>query len=227
MTNQDKKELLRCVIERVNLEAHTKGRVIVAEVCWQGGATSKMEVPKYLFSAPQLYHQITDLARTLPDAQIAQVLNEEGLQTVKGRPWSARRVMDFRLSNSIPSGFTVNAQLRLSDNGYITSAEAAQCLEVTQGCIQRWFKMGLLKGKHAGGQSPLWIEWSCEVEQHLRGKAGFDKRMVTLKSLCKNRGQNWEETIGWCLSEGHQLYRLRRGKTLKFYCLPKTISGEL
>jgi hypothetical protein len=43
---------------------------------------------------------------------------------MKGRPWSARRVMDFRLSNGIPSGFIVNPQLRLTNNGYLTTAGA-------------------------------------------------------------------------------------------------------
>jgi hypothetical protein len=132
VTNQEKKELLRCVIERVTLEKQASGKVIRAEVCWQGGATSIIEVPKYLYSAPHLFHRITALARELPDAQIAEALNAEGLETVRGRPWSARRVMDFRLSNGIPSGFTVTPQLRLTENGYLTSAEAAARLEINQ-----------------------------------------------------------------------------------------------
>ncbi len=38
--------------------------------------------------------------------QQAETLNAEGLQTVKGRAWSARRVMDFRLTGSYICGFT-------------------------------------------------------------------------------------------------------------------------
>lgn len=227
LSQQDKKELLRCVIERVNLYAYQKGKVIRAEVCWQGGATSELEVPKYLFSTPQLYHRVTELAKSLPDGKIAQVLNSESLHTVKGREWSPRRVMDFRLSNGIPSGFTINPGLRISNNGYIPSAEAAARLEVKQGCIQKWFKMGLLKGQHAGGQSPLWIEWTEDIGERLLGKAGFDGRMVSILRLCKERGTNWEQTIKWCLEQGHRIYRLRRGTKLKFYCLPKSSSSEL
>lgn len=39
------------VVERVTLTTHTEGKVIRAEIGWQGGATSHVEVPKYLFSA--------------------------------------------------------------------------------------------------------------------------------------------------------------------------------
>jgi hypothetical protein len=81
VSNQEKKDLLRCVIERVTLETHTSGKVIRAEIGWQGGATSIVEVPKYLFSAPHLFYRIMELARSLTDGQIAEALNAQGLQT--------------------------------------------------------------------------------------------------------------------------------------------------
>ena len=37
VTNQEKKDLLRCVIERVTLEKQANDKVIRAEICWQGG----------------------------------------------------------------------------------------------------------------------------------------------------------------------------------------------
>ena len=52
-TMQDKKELLRCLIEQVFLE--NRGKIIRAQVRWFGGATSELDVPKYLFSSPQIY----------------------------------------------------------------------------------------------------------------------------------------------------------------------------
>src|SRR5437660_2006724 len=224
LANQEKKDLLRCVIERVLLEKQANDRVIRAEVCWQGGATTTIEVPKYLFSAPHLFHRITELARELPDEQIAQALNAAGLETVKGRPWSARRVMDFRLSNGIPSGFTVAPHLRLTENGYLTTAEAAARLEINQTTVQKWFKLGLLSGKHAGGQKALWIEWTAEAEARLGGQASFDQRMTSVKSLCKSQGKTWEQVIRWCVEEGHQIDRLRRGTTFRFYVLPVSSS---
>ena len=148
------------------------------------------------------------------------MLNAQGLQTVKGRAWSARRVMDFRLSNGIPSGFTVSPQFRLTENGYLTSAEAAARLEINQTTVQKWYKLGLLPGKHAGGQKALWIEWTEEVEQCLGGQASFDPHMASVKSLCKLQGKTWEQVIRWCVEEKHQVYRLRRGTTFRFYVLP-------
>ncbi len=226
VTNQEKKELLRCVIERVRLEKHANSKVIRAHICWHGGTVSMVEVPKYLSSAPYLFHRITELARELPDAQIAEALNQEGLETVKGHPWSARRVMDFRLSNGIPSGFTVTPKLRLTENGYLTTAEAAARLEIYQTTVQKWYKLGLLSGKHAGEQKAMWIAWTEEVERRLGGQASFDLRMTSVKSLCKLQGKTWEQVIRWCVEEGHQVYRLRRGTTFRFYVLPASCSQQ-
>ena len=164
------------------------------------------------------------MARSLTDGQIAGALNAEGLQTVKGRAWSARRVMDFRLSNGIPSGFTVNSQLRLTDNGYLTTAEAAARLEINQTTVQKWYKLGLLQGKHASSQKALWIAWTEEVEQRLGGQASFDPRMISVKALCKSQGKTWEQVLRWCQEEGHQVYRFRRGTTFRFYVLPQSHS---
>jgi DNA invertase Pin-like site-specific DNA recombinase len=225
VTHQEKKELLRCVIERVNLTTQTRSKVIHVEICWQGGVQSEVEVPKYLFSAPQLFHRITELARSLTDTHIAADLNAEGLQTVKGRAWSARRVMDFRLSNGIPSGFTASPHFRLSENGYVTSAEAAARFEINQTTVQKWYKLGLLQGKQAEKQAHLWIAWTDEMEQRLGGQASFDPRMISLKALCKTRKQSWEQVVRWCVEEGHHIYRLRRGTTFRFYVLPD--SGSL
>ena len=222
---QDKKELLRCLIEKVFFE--NRGRLIRTQVCWYGGATSELDVPKYLFSSPHLYHEITQLAKTHTDREIAALLNDQGLTTVKGRPWSPRRVMDFRLSNAIPSGFTTNADLRIPDTGFITSAEAAKQLGVNQTTIQKWYRYGLLPGKHDGGQAPLWIRWSDDVEYRFTGGATPDPRMVSVRSLCKQLDKTRKEVYTWALENNHTIYRLRRGTLMWFYILPRQLSPPL
>jgi hypothetical protein len=70
------------------------------------------------------------LAKSHTDAEIAAELNAQGLLTMKRKPWSARRVMDFRVSNAIPSGLTASPTMRLPETDYISSSEAAARLGV-------------------------------------------------------------------------------------------------
>jgi DNA invertase Pin-like site-specific DNA recombinase len=222
---EDKKELLRCLIEHVFLESQDK--VIRAEVGWYGGALTDLDVPKYLFSSPRIYHRVRELACSHSDVEISDILNDEGLKTVKGRPWSQRRVMDFRLSNSIPSGFTTNSTLRLPDTGYITSAEAAAQLGVCQSTVQKWYKLGVLPGKHAGGQSPLWVRWTAALAYRLLGGAVPDPRMVSVRSLCRVREMHPDQVLTWAQEHGHEVYRLRRGNSMLFFILPRENSSPL
>jgi excisionase family DNA binding protein len=225
VTMRDKKELLRCLVESVFLEG--RGKIIRAEVNWQGGAISELDVPKYLFSSPRIYHRVRDLARTRTDAEIAEELNQEGTKTVKGKPWTPRRVMDFRLSNAIPSGFTTNTELRIPDSGYITSAEAAEQLGVDQTTIQKWYRSGVLTGKQDGRQAPLWIRWTEDVVYRLNGGATPDTRMVSVRFLCRSQEKRPDEVLSWARENGHGIYRLRRGSAMRFYILPQESSVPL
>jgi len=215
---QDKKELLRCLIDRVYLRREEK--VIRAEVLWQGGARSELDIPKYLFTPSAIYHRVLDLAQTHSDAEIAAQLNADGLTTVKGRAWTARRVMDFRLSNSIPSGLTASPTMRLATAAYHTSAEVAAFLGLQQSAIQRWVADGVLEGRHGPGQSQLWIHWTPELEHQLDGRAAFDPRMVSVRRLCRDGGQSPDAVLRWARDQGHAIFRLRRGTAYRFYILP-------
>lgn len=220
-SNQDKKTWLRCLIEQVDLEQHLENKIIHARVLWYGGAVSELDVPKYLVSAPHSYRRIGELALDHTDAEIAERLNQEQITTVTGKPWSGRRVMDFRLSNAIASGFTTHAPLRIPTSGYLTCAEAAQQLGVNPTTVQKWYRSGVLSGKQDTRQSPLWIRWSEDLAQRLGGGATPDPGMVSLRSLCQQRRQKPDAILRWAQSQGHAIYRLRRGAVLRFYILPQ------
>jgi DNA invertase Pin-like site-specific DNA recombinase len=216
---RDKKEILRCLIERVNLRRQEK--LITAEVIWAGGARSELAVPKYLFTPGRIYHRVCELARSHTDAEIAALLNAEETPTVKGKPWTARRVMDFRRSNAIPSGITASPALRQTNSGYLTSAEVAELLGVNQSVIQRWFRCGVLEGKQDACQHQLWIRWDEEVVARLGGGAAFDPRMVSVRRLCAAQGKHPDDILTWARAKGHTIVRLRRGTAMRFYILPR------
>jgi hypothetical protein len=216
---QDKKELLRCVIEQVELA--TDGPVVRAEVVWQGGARSPLDVPKYLGASSAAYYRARALARTHTDAAIAAALNAEGLPTMKGKPWTARRVLDFRRSNAILSGLTASPTMRLPDAGYRTSAEVAAALGVDQTRLHKWFRCGVLAGTQDAAQRQLWIAWTAEVAERLGGGAAIDAGMISVKRLCAERGKRPDDVLAWAAAAGHAIYRVRRGTAWRFYIRPR------
>lgn len=221
VTPQDKKELLRCVIERVHLA--TDGKVVRAEVVWQGGARSHLDVPKYLGASSAAYQRVRSLAQTHTDAEIAAQLNHEGLRTMRGKDWTPRRVMDFRLSNAIPSGLTASTTMRQPGSGYVTSAEAAVRLGVEQTTIQQWFTSGLLSGKQDATQRQLWIAWSDDLVDRLGGDAVIDPGMVSVRRLCRLHGKRRDEILAWAVTHRHRIVRVRRGTAFRFYVRPRDL----
>jgi len=86
--------------------------------------------------------------------------------------------------------------------------------------------MGLLQGKHAGGQSQLWIAWTEDVRERLSGHATPDARLVSVRALCRTQGKSPSEILRWAQAEGHAIYRLRRGTAMRFFILPKAGESE-
>jgi hypothetical protein len=220
---REKKILLRCVVEHIVLACDEK--MIVTTIHWFGGAMSQVDVPKYLFTSPYIFRRIRELAKTHTDYEIADVLNEEGITTVKGRAWSDRRVMDFRLSNQIASGFTTRSTLRLPDSGFITTTEAAERVGVSKSAIQSWVRSGILEAKKGKPSArAIWIAWTPQLENHLRGDARPHPMMVSVRSLCNSRSASPAEVYKWATQNGHQIFRLRRGSQFRFYILPAEFS---
>ena len=216
---QEKKELLRCVVHEVRLT--TRGKVIRAQVVWQGGARSDLDVPKYMGAPTAAYHRVIALAKTHSDSEIAEQLNAEGLCTMKGKPWTTRRMMDFRLSNAIPSGLTASPTMRLPDAAYITSMEAAERLGVDQTRIQTWFHCGVLTGKQEATQRQLWIAWNRDIAERLGGGAPIDAGMVSVRRLCAQQRKLPDQVLARASAHGHQILRVRRGTSFRFYIRPR------
>lgn len=216
---REKKEILRCLIEHVFI--NTQGKTLLVEVSWQGGIIVQLQVPKYLMTCVGIFHRVQELAHNYTDAEIANVLNHEKILTVKGRPWTARRVMDFRLSNHIPSGFTRSSSLKIT-SGYVESQEAARSLGVRIGAIQVWARLGILESRSRfAKQEALWVYLDDETKKRLDGTASFDESVKSFISLMKSTGKSKEEIIKWSKENGHEIIRLRRGAHCRFYVRPR------
>ncbi len=215
----DKKEIIRCVVDRVVVNAGEKKFDV--RIVWQGGSITALEIPKYLFSDFRVFERISDLAHEHPDKSIAIILNKEKIKTLKGKLWSSRRVMDFRLSNKIPSSFTTSSELRIPDNGYVSSSELSKMLnKASIPTIQRWFRDGILEGHHAGGQCQLWIKVSEKRLHELDGSYSIGPEANTLMKLRSTLNKSTKDAVVWARNNGHKVIRVLRGQRYQFYVIP-------
>jgi DNA invertase Pin-like site-specific DNA recombinase len=166
-TNRDRKQLLRCLVEEVQLR--TDSDVYTATIIWRGGATSERTMTRRQRPHSQTDTDINELVRRLAaeldDAQIARVLNKQGRRTGVGNPFNVSRVSSLRQRHSIPARPKLPPTDPLS--GPFTADQAADELGVTSATIHRWVREGLLPGTQLAPYAPWQIRLTAEVRQRV------------------------------------------------------------
>jgi hypothetical protein len=99
---------------------------------------------------------IRELARLMPDQQIAQLLNRAGKPTGRGNGWTKARVCSFRNHHAI----AVYRDSEWAERGEITLEAAAQIMDVSVMTALRMVRRGIIKGRQLCRGAP----WVIKVE---------------------------------------------------------------
>ena len=154
---ETRKRILRAVLEEiiVNVEpAH-----LHLKLHWKGNEHTSLEVPKSRHgehrwktsaATEQLIH---DLARLLPDASIAGVLNRLSIRSAKGHTWTQLRVRNFRAER----GIAIYRTGERAERGELILHEAATQLGVSKMTVIRLIKAGILPAQQACPGAPYVI----------------------------------------------------------------------
>ncbi len=197
ITAQDKKDLLRCLVEQVVVDG--RGDTIQIRLHWFGGSSSQLTIPKRLQSSADIYFRIQALAQHLTDTAIAAQLRADGYQTAYKRRWTARHVLTFRHFHNILSAFDSDPAYRLPETPYITGPEAVARLGVKQDSIHEWCRLGILTSFHDGPYKRFWVHWDEDVGYRLGGDAEPLPNMMSVRSLCAARGETRQQIFACAL----------------------------
>jgi len=125
---------------------------------WRGGDHTPLklkanEVGKNRWTIPtDTLSLIRELARQMPDRQIARLLNRAGKPTGRGNGWTEERVRSFRGYHDI----AVYREGEWAERGEITLEAAAQIVGVTTMTALRMIQRGDLKGRQLCKGAP-WV----------------------------------------------------------------------
>jgi DNA invertase Pin-like site-specific DNA recombinase len=169
-SNRDRKRLLRCLIEEVQLVSEdTQYQVRIA---WKGGAVTERQVRRIKPGETQATAEDTiDLVRRLAeefdDAQIARILSKQGRRTGLGNSFTKQKVLSLRGRHRIPK--CPSKPARDPREGPFNADEAARELGVSMTTIHHWLRDGLLAGTQATLRAPWRIVLTDEVRKRLAG----------------------------------------------------------
>jgi DNA invertase Pin-like site-specific DNA recombinase len=164
---RDRKRVLRALISDITLIPTGDPAIARIGIRWHTGATDQITLarPGHGKTPQAAIDLVRRLGATTRDAELARLLNDAGLKTGKGRPFTpagVARVRDYyqiRAPRSVPL-----------HKGEISVPEVARRLGVSRSAIYYWLKHDLLPGRR--GASGRWcIPWNPETEAAYRKQA--------------------------------------------------------
>jgi len=157
-TAATRKRILRTALNEIVVRK--EGAVINMVLHWQGGDHTALQV-KLRLNAAGRHHWpppedtialVRELARLMPDRQIARLLNRSGKPTGYGNGWTEQRVRGFRKHHDI----AVYRDGEWAERGEITLNAAAQIIGVAKMTALRMIRRGDVKGQQACKGAP-WV----------------------------------------------------------------------
>lgn len=166
---QDKKRILRCLIENVVVAIPDDGPEVRVEVHWVGGEMTPLAVRRgrpgetRFIADEALVALVRDLAVEFTDDQIARILGRKGLKTPTGLPFTRLRVTSLRGNHDLPG-----LGRRPLDGADVYDADqAAEMLGVATSTVIRWVELGLLKGRQRTPGAPWRIRVTADDQRRL------------------------------------------------------------
>ena len=147
---EDKKRLLRCLIDEVTLTTDKQTDRITIEITWRSGVQSKVVVsrPVHAYSALGRYPDLVSRIRSLAaegctDEEIARRLEAEGWRPARTRCFGAKSIWIMRHENGIEAG-SLHLPAAPPEKRAFTPRELARELDLFLGTVYHWLSEGRL-----------------------------------------------------------------------------------
>jgi len=182
-TAATRKRIMRTALNEIVVRK--EGPLINMILHWKGGDHTALQVTLRLNAAGRHHWPaaedtvalVRELARLMPDRQIARLLNRSGKSTGYGNGWTEQRVRGFRNHHDI----AVYRDGEWAERGEMTLDVAAQTIGVAKMTALRMIRRGDLKGRQACKGAP----WVIKADD----MAAFETRSTSTDPVTPNPAQ--------------------------------------
>ncbi len=182
-STEDRKRLLRCLIEAVEFGTDRTSDRITCNIVWKSGARSQLVVsrPVRVYSELGRYPELTTRIRELSgegrtDKQIALTLEAEGLRPARVRSFHPGTIWLLRHSNGIAAGSTGAPPKPAKNTRRFTVHALADELGVFVGTVYTWLATGRLHSLQHTRAAPHWIDLTPSALRTLRAHVDRERR---------------------------------------------------
>jgi DNA invertase Pin-like site-specific DNA recombinase/predicted DNA-binding transcriptional regulator AlpA len=168
-TYRDRKELLRILLEEVNIKVE-QGRPDAHLILrWRGGAVSELDIHLKRRNTPPIrtdeatIELVRRLAAHYSDGVIAGIVNRQGRRTAHGHRFTTNKIGNLRRYWKIPR---FDSDTTSSQGELVTVQKAAQLLGLAPSTLHRWLSDGFIAGEQVTPGAP----WRIRMNEELRAR---------------------------------------------------------
>lgn len=171
-----KKRIVRLLIEEIVATATAASPEVTLVMHWKGGTHTQLVARKNRVGGHRyctdraVIDVVRDLARSLPDGEIARILNRLGYQTGQRNSWTAARVASLRYGHQIP------AIDRTATTKLLTLWDAARALGVSPMTVRRLITRNMLPATQPVPYAPWAIRPEDLALEHVQHAAEVVKQ---------------------------------------------------
>jgi DNA invertase Pin-like site-specific DNA recombinase len=164
---KDRKRMLRLLIKDITVEKLPQQKQLLIHIRWQGGACSDLRVQLLPHMADRMRYpavlvdRVRELAQSLSDAQIVDQLNQAGLVSAVGKPFTVSMIKWIRYAYKIPAA-------RLKHPDELTVQQVAERFRVNPNVVYYWIEHSVIQARRLNSGAPYWITISAAGEQKLQ-----------------------------------------------------------
>jgi DNA invertase Pin-like site-specific DNA recombinase len=179
---QDRKRMLRLLIKDITVNRQQPQRKAVLHICWQGGAVEDLSIdiplpaPDKVRYPEAVVNRVRALALSMNDKQIMAALNQEGLLSARGHPFTLSMIKWIRCRHAIPA----KPSLKLPEE--LTVGEVARRFNVSHGVVYYWIEHHHLSARKLGPGLPIYIKLDPETETRLQSWVAQSNRIKQARS---------------------------------------------
>ncbi len=153
---KDRKRMLRLLIRDITVEKLPAQRQAILHIRWQGGActdtTVQLPAPiaERIRYPAETVEQVRGLTQRLSDHQIVARLNEQGLCSPHGKPFTLAMIKWIRYRYAIPSVSPKRAD-------ELTVRQTAEQFDVSTHVVYYWIERNVVTARQHDGRGPWYI----------------------------------------------------------------------
>jgi DNA invertase Pin-like site-specific DNA recombinase len=197
-TMADRKEIVRCLVERVEVQVQPDSEQTAVTIVWQGGWTSRHQVARAVLRYEQLHdygqlrERVAQLRRDgLSATTIAARLNAEGFTPPHRRGPYTKAVVHQLLTRHGLRDVKPEAAALARHEWWVS--DLADALGLSPAKVRRWIRLGWVQGRQVPGQGQ-WVAWADGAElRRLRklkarsrqGGPAYPQELITPKNRPK------------------------------------------